>query len=112
MTELDAQDIADRIEPHLKAVGLSVLSIEVSPYAEDVPTVPVADVVISLSGTDSRTVFRKMKVAERAMSRAFGTEVRAGYYDASLGYQMPKDQAQLQFDCLPFSLAMAPSPKL
>jgi hypothetical protein len=110
MDSLDAQEIADRISPHLKDLGLSVLSIEVT-GDELSSSIPVVDVVVSLEGTDRKTVHRKMLVAERAMSRAFGGDVRGGYYDASIGYEMPKGQAQLQFDNLPFSLAAAPAPK-
>jgi hypothetical protein len=111
MDTLSAEEIVERIKPHLEAAGLDVLSIKVEPTGEPpFDEQPTANVRVKLTGPSSRT-HRKMIAAERSMSTAFRNDIRSGYYDAKIGYEMPADEALLQFDCLPFLLSQPSAPR-
>lgn len=105
---MTADEIIDAIKPHLRDFDL--IRIEVKPYdGPPMDTLPVADVFVQLGGA-RRDLVADMGRAAKAMSMAFGCEVRAGYYDAAIGYDdVPAGQAMLEFDGLPFVLDPTPT---
>jgi len=107
MNILDAEQIQERLAPHLAAAGIVPLSMEVVPYDEPpFDTVPVVNVYVSLAGATPQEVHAAMLKAGKVMSKAFGETIDTGYYSPEIGYDdIPAGQAMLEFGGFPFSLA-------
>lgn len=114
MLNLSADEIIERLLPHLEAAGLTVLRSRVSPFSvAPLDTVPLAGFYVSHDAASHHAMFMGVREARRAMSTALGRGINVALYDRPGGHgDVSPGEVLLEFDSLPFTLEpdAAPAP--